>query len=76
LEGRLIRLLRELKVPGVILFIMVTVWSVGHAQQLDHLARTYRLPAPSVLRVKHVESDAPGVSGERIDVAAADPTDD
>ena len=52
MEGRLVRFIRELKVPVVVLFIMVTVWSVGYSGDLDRKLRGYRLPAPPTLRVK------------------------
>ena len=52
MEGRILRFIRELKVPAVVMLIMVTVWAVGYSEDLDRKLRGYRLPAPPTPRVK------------------------
>jgi hypothetical protein len=44
----LVRFLRELKVPGLVAFIVATVWVAAYCQRIEEQARVYRLPAARV----------------------------
>jgi hypothetical protein len=75
-ESRLVRFIRELKIPGVILFIMVTVWAVGYSGDLERKLRGYRLPAPPTLRVKFDQDETPAEPAPSTLAGGADGIDD
>jgi hypothetical protein len=56
-ETALVRFLRELKVPGLVAVIVITVWISAYCQRMDDRARVYRIPAARVFAAQEAESE-------------------
>ena len=69
MESRLVRFLRELMVPAILVFVMATVWCVGWSRRLADQARHHRLPSPAAMDAYR---SIPPVDDGRVDADLTD----
>jgi hypothetical protein len=62
-------------VPGVIAFIMITVWSVGLSKSLDRELRSYRAPPGDSRHVTVAEDETSPIAGEVVSTDLGDDGD-